>query len=422
MDMKFLIRKYIYKTMYKNIDETKLSVLNLHIKKENIFYFSLSSNTIMSFTYAGKHYYFRECPQLFRKNDYIKHNIDSILKSASQINIKKEHFSQELPIKTDFSLDTVLEFSEYIHKLSQNISFINKMFNAYNISQKNHFNIWEKQIYTRDFFEEYGLNNLPDNFQDIAIYFLWCMRNISFNYRTLYIASGKKYSHFSATKSIASRIVAEELGMKHMITSAEYCNLKLEDGTIVFGVLSLAAEGARMIDSKIKLTGFLQKELLNMNILDLICFQTDHGMNNYNIIEYGEQCKICAFDNDNPNTFLPYPMIKDNFLGCSSIISSDGLLNRPYIDRTTVDNLLNIDIEILKNRLTPYLNKLQICALLKRIHKIQKMIEKTVAQKPECIITNDEWNELTIKEELCGSYGKTYLTIVAERNCISELA
>lgn len=408
--MKLFFRHCLNKTMRKRIDESNMDVWHITLRKEDISYFNLSSNPIISFIYEGKLYYFRECIQRLSFQEYYQKSIDRFFATLDKLHIQREHFKQETPIRIHFSSDEIEVFHDYLEKKKKNKNFWKMIAQTDHISTKRNFSIWLQQRYDPEFFRYFALGDIPQQCYDIGIYFLWYMRGVCAAYRTMNIVKGKQYSYFSAVKSVASQIVAESIGLGHMITSAEFCKIEFEDGDALFGVISNAAQGNRMLDSDIQINGSLQKELLNLNVLDIVCYQTDHGMNNYNVFRQGENYAVCAFDNDNPNTFTPIPSIKYNFLGCSSLVDKQGLLNRPYFSEELLGSIQRLDLSSLKRKLNPYLNKCQIAALTFRVKKVQKMLRRTKAKTPHAIITDDKWNNQTVIAESSGLYGKTYFT------------
>ena len=343
---------------------------------------------------------------------YFDRAVDAFFDSLHRLHIHWEHFKQEIPIVTDFSEATAEEFHRYLRRLGR---FPGGLSRADRIAGKLGFSIWENQSYGRDFFEAFGLTDLPEGLWDIAIYFIWYFRGVAAGYRTLRVVRGKRYSYFAGVKAVAGKLLAEELGLGHLLTAAEFCRLEFEDGQVLFGVKSPAAPGCRMVDSDVVPTGSLQRELMALNVLDAICFQTDHGPNNYNVAERDGVYTVCAFDNDNPNTFLPLPAIGHPFSGCAPLVGADGLLNRPYFDRELLTALRNTDIRSLKKKLKTYLNPLQIAAVTARIKILRKMLEKSLRNSPNLVISGDEWNEETLAAELSGRYGRTYLTRAMER-------
>jgi hypothetical protein len=240
------------------------------------------------------------------------------------------------------------------------------------------------------------------------------MRGVAAAYRTGRFVRSRTHSYFSAVRSIASGIVANAVGLGHMIPETSLCRLEFEDGNSILGVLSAAADGNRMADVNPTVDGSLQRELANLNILDLICFQPDHGVNNYNVYRENGEYRVCAFDNDNPNTFLPLPYIKRNFLGCSSVVNGEGRYNRPYIDQELYSNLEKLDILSLKTQLKPYLNVIQIYSLISRLRLLKNIFEKSVSADHRMSVADHNWDQNTVADELSGKYGRTYLTIAEE--------
>ncbi len=70
----------------------------------------------------------------------------------------------------------------------------------------------------------------------------------------------------------------------------------------------------------------------------------------------------------------------------------------------------SIDTVILKKRLEPYLNSLQIHALLSRIKKLNKAIIKTAQLNAGFLLKDSDWNVETVSREIGLEYGNTYLT------------
>lgn len=405
------IRNLAYLLTSKFVDESKLDVLELKLKKSDIHYFNLSSNSILSFEYNGELCYFRECPRLQSKTEYFKASVDKFFVSVYQLGISKEHFSQEIPINIEFTDEVISAFRMYINKKLHSDSFFKSMCSADIISENTDFSIWKNQTYDSNFFSAFSLHDLDQKLYDIAVYFLWYMRSAAYTFRTLRIAKGKNYSFFSAVRSVSTVVVAEALGFEHMVTNAQWCKVLIEDGECMFGVLSNSAPGNRMCDSDVSPCPSLQRELMNLNILDLICYQTDHGPNNYNICKTADgSYTVCAFDNDNPYTFFPVSKLYGSFAGCSAFVSKNGKILRPCLDSDTARRVINMDIGKLKSDLKPYMNFLQINATVSRIKKLIKAIELTSAADKDFLLVSDLFNDKTVEEELSGNYGTTYLT------------
>lgn len=417
--MLFSIRTIAYWTMKKRICEDKLCIQKISLPKEELSYFNLSSNEIISFDYEGNHYYFRECQKIERSSLYFQNSVEHFFDTIANFGINSEHFEQEIPICMEFPDEIVEKFREYItYKLSR-ISAKRWLSKTDIRSQKIGFSIWKKQNYDHKFFESFKMEDIPEKLYDIAICFLWYMRSKAAQYRTLRISHGKAFSFFSAAKSMASYIVAEELGVQSLITEGKWCEIDIGAGKKMVGILSPSARGKRMKDWGGEVDGSLQRELTNLNLLDAICYQPDHGPNNYNVYVHDDGiCSVCAFDNDNPYTFFPIPLISKELSGCSSLIRPNGGVARPYLDGGFVQKLNKLDIKRLKKRLKPYLNILQIQALIHRIKLLKKAISQSCEGQNSIKLLNTwfQWNNDTLAEERSGKYGVTYVTKAFEGN------
>lgn len=405
--MNSFIRKIAYGFTRKRIDESKLDILSIKLNSEDISYFNLSTNSIISFNYGGKLWYFRECPKVMKFDHYFSDAISRFFNSLKHLGISKEHFAQDIPIKIDFEDSVISSFKDYLDVKMKESGFFKKLSKVDTVSEKCDFSIWCNQTYDKDFFEKFGFGDVPEICYDILVYFLWNMRAAASAYRLLKIVRGSQYSYFSAVRSVSSRIVAEELCLEHMITDAKWCKIETDDGKSVFGLLSDSAPGKRMADIKPEPDSVLQRELNILNALDVICYQTDHGPNNYNV-DYDYH--ICAFDNDNPATFLPIPLISTSLAGCAPLADKKGRILRPFLDSELADALNSLDRGKLRRRLKPYLNFLQIVALFSRINKLKRAVNKTRQADELFLLDREAWNSDTVKEELSGKYGITYLT------------
>lgn len=400
------IRKLLYSLTRKRIDESKLDVIEISVKEEDVSYFFLSTNTIASFTCNGELFYFRDCPEILPFDSYVRKSTELFFYYLKKFGFSKEHFSQAIPIRVNFNDAEISSFRQYIDEMLKTPEFLKTVSKADIIAQNYGFNIWEQQEYTDEFFNCFGFNNLDTKLRDIALCYLWYIRSTAASFRSLGLIRGDKYSYLAAVKMVASKIVADELKLSDFITDARFCRLSVGDREPVFGILSSSAAGNRMADVKIQATPELQRQLNLLNALDIICFQKDHGPNNYNVTE---NFTVCAFDNDNPSTFLPIPFAFMSMSCCSQMVDVKGNMLRPYFDKTLYETLINLDIKKLKSKLRPYLNSFQISALISRIKMLRKAVSKTIKSNNGFLLDTMDWNTKTIDEELSGKYGITYL-------------
>ena len=408
--LKSLINYLLFLLSKKKILLDNSTIGQINVSKKSISVFSLSTNPIVSFTIEDKLYFFRECPRIYSKRAFLENAIARFFYFLGNQRVDKEIFKEEIPIRISFSQEEISRFKEYIVLRQQERSFYKKITNADFISDRVGFNIWTNQEYKFDFFNQFGLHNLPTELFDIAILFLWHMRSSFLRFKIRKISQCQDYSFFEAGKTIATNIVAEELGIGNVVVEAQLAYLVLDDGVRLLGVITPKAEGCRARDSHISSTPMLQKKLHDLFLLDNICFQTDHGPDNYNVYCNGNTCSVRAFDNDNPQTFAPLPYIKKSLAGCDSFISSKGFLMCPFVTEGIFQRIEANDFKTMKGRLKPYLNILQIYALLYRIRIVRKAIMKSYRYGKLNIMNENDWNEKTVQMELNGNFGETYLT------------
>lgn len=399
----------------KRISEDALAVCEIRLERDEISFFHLSTNQILSLEQDGMLWYFRECPRILTGEAYWERAIRDFFDSLDRLRISRQHFSQSIPIRLNFEQEEIRTFQEYITGRWNSGGFCAALGKIDRTAEKCGFSIWAEQTYDRAFFERFALHELPVCCWDIGVYFLWSMRAAAGSCRMQGIVRGERHSFFHASRAAASQIVAEELGLAHLITPSKWCRIFVGDEEKYFGILSASAPGRRMLDQVPELAGSLQKELTNLNLLDVICFQPDHGPNNYNAaVDTQGHWSVCAFDNDNALTFFPMFSVGDALAGCTPFVNRKGCISRPHLDESTARNLEQVNIKRLKSRLKPYLNSLQIAAVIGRLHALQKAVDSTRACDRGFLIGEDGWNEQTAAEELCGAYGRTYLTVCAK--------
>lgn len=409
--MNRILRDVAYLFTMKRLDEKKMKSKRICLHGEDLTFFTLSTNSIISFDYEGVHYYFRESPKEMCFNDYYTYYINRFFFMIDKSDAIDKNFSQEIPISISFSDETIEKFRVYIDEKVKHRSFLKELSKADVISEKIGFNIWKNQKFDQEFFCRFGLDNLSEDLYEISVSFLWYIRSVANNYRRRNIVRGKNYSHFSAVRSLSSKIVADELGLGHMIPESCWCKLIIEDRDTLFGILCSEAPGKRMADTVIENPYKIQKELMNLNVLDVILLQKDHGPNNYNVdLNNVEDQLICAYDNDNPFTFFPIPTVKLSLSGCSPLVNKRGIIDRRYFDTQLAMKIKNIDYKNLLRKLKPYLNGLQRASLYVRFHKIDRAISKTGRTKNGFLLQEDQWNEHTAKSELGNEQVVTYLS------------
>lgn len=220
------------------------------------------------------------------------------------------------------------------------------------------------------------------------------------------------YQTYNAVRCIAFSQIADFLNIRDMIPKTEYAMLCVDDGTSLFGTVMEEAPGICMekmsVESREKASSpSLQRALNNLNLLDVICFEKDHRAGNYNVTFKGDKAySVVAFDNDSPNSFGIGGISFKTYIGCSPW-AIDEKVNRPYVDREMANAVLNLNEKELCRSLKDLLNVYQLFALRYRIKKVKKLL---ASMPDDRLITEEQWNDTTVKKELSGEYGDTYLS------------
>lgn len=405
MQIKNELRNIVRDISYNNIKIKDIRSIDIDIS--NIYFFNLSSNPIKILSIQDSFFYFRECRKHKDFKSFVLESLNKFYHIAVHP-VKNDNFEQIVPIRQFFSADYVAEFKQYIDACICKYDFIHKIKSLSIILEKVKFSIWEgNYIVSKENLNIIGLQDFPDKFQDILPLFLIYMRSGTTGWK------GEKgsYECYNACRSIGSSKIAELLGAKSIYTSANLIRLKIGDIEEI-GVLSNKAPGIRALDTKAAPTPSLQCQLSTLNIIDALCYQPDHWINNYNVVldDNGKAVDVCAFDNDNGKTFSPFGGINIScYHGGGSFINKQGLIAMPHLDKNIAKRLLALSFKEVKKTLSPYLNTLQLFAIRYRLFLLKKYIKKTSVARHNFLLSPSEFNECTLADELSGKYGHTYL-------------
>lgn len=230
----------------------------------------------------------------------------------------------------------------------------------------------------------------------------------------------------SANRQMATETMARLLGLDYMIPHSEYAILKMNNdllkGTIMEVADGESTEGITKNHSDNVVSPALQRELMNLNVLDAITFERDHRPGNYNIILDGEGkvSGLSVFDNDAPMTFAPLPLSMFTGSATSKMIGPDGLFNRPHLDRQLADRICSLKKKEVLTCLKPFLNILQIYSCWNRIKDLRKVIKKTSIISDDFLFDPCEWSMDSVQEELSGKYGITYLKKFVDNEVLNK--
>ncbi|MBO4897369.1 MAG: hypothetical protein J5590_03635 [Clostridia bacterium] len=225
------------------------------------------------------------------------------------------------------------------------------------------------------------------------------------------------YHSFYASKNFAYQAMGKLLGLHDYIPKCEFCFLNIDNKKEIFGYMMEDAGGVSALEFTPeerlkKVSPKLQKELINLNILDYLCGMVDHSPGNYNALtdENGMFSGVRCFDNNEPASFSTEKCFSfEGNRGESCIVSANGVINRPYLDDYLAKKLKALKKQDIYNALKKYLSKRQIRRVWQRKEYLNAAIEKTVSKRPEFLIGDEKWSRDTIQDEISGKYQKTYL-------------
>ena len=344
----------------------------------------------------NKEYYFRECKKHVKFEEYLRNLINEYVDSLEDNNPLKLEF---LKVRNTLMKPDVMRKLFRMGIVNDRSSKISYFFKSNDIS------IWGIQE-----LENIELNELKDLFQ-----YLW---GEIYSYR---LNAGLKkglYQSFNASKSLATKRIADLLGIGYLIPEIELVKLVFPDGNEKIGTLMSAVNGIApkkmLYAEKQKITPKFQRDCNSLNVLDAICHERDHRPGNYfvRLNSNGEVDSLEAFDNDAPMTFsLTGNINLVTYWGSSPLLLSDGALNLVHVDKKLAQKILKLKDEEIVNSLKLILSKIQVWFVCKRIHKMQKAIKHTMQKSADFFISDTEWNEKTIKEELSSDTINSYLKI-----------
>ena len=408
--LKYKIKCLIFRIASKELRIDEESLEEIHVNEKNVNYFSLSSNTIKIIKQNEKTYYFRECLKHGSREEFVHEQIERFFKYAVN-NSELDNFDQVVQIQTHFSDNVLNSFRKVILECEKRRGFYNQILTTDMWVEIWGFSIWSGNTCLKSIqLHKIGLDVDIEKFNEILPYFVWYMRGVSYSYRLNSFVKKNHYETFNACRSILSWEIAKLFNCEKLFTSSKMVRLYIDD-EVSIGVLSEKAPGKRALDVNIESNTSLQRLLTILNVIDAICYQKDHYANNYNIIVNNHKVSgVCAFDNDNQFAF--FPICNPAFVsqrGGTPILKKDNSFAREHLDYEFANKILTISMNELKQTAMPFLNRLQLRALLIRFKIVQNAIRNKIEENSDFLWKEGQWNEEFLKKELQGVYGKTYL-------------
>lgn len=360
-------------------------VENLQLENFSYSYIVNTSNNILKLKKGNKCLYFRESKKHLNKKDYFQ----QILYGYNKASRKGFYISYK-----DINLK--------------------KFYKIGNLANHNSL-IWKFLHGCDDVVRKMGIKDAGCDLANLKDFMSYAWSEV-FTYNLNKRVGVGNYQIYNSMRTIATYQVSKLLGLNYLIPETKYAIIdKFAFGTVMEEARGESFDSLNASSRYELITPNLQKDLLNLNFLDVICYEKDHRPDNYNVvIEEGKVISISAFDNDSPASFLPTQNISfSTYVGCSEFVGKDEMVNRPYLDKDVIEKFLNIQDSEYREILKNYLTDLQIYFLIKRVHKLKKSIVKSIKLGKLKLLSTYEWSYETINHENSGEYGLTYLKLFA---------
>lgn len=363
---------------------------------ENVSFLTHSTNNLIRISVNGKIFYFREC----KKHEKIKEFI------RERLNFYYSYCAPEYAADKNFVLKS-LSVRKSLKKFV-NMGIVNDC-----SSGAYHFCIGDGGKYI-------GLETdditLEERLKDM-VQFIWG------DLYAYMLNSGVKignYEIYNAVRSISTYRIAKLLNIERLIPNTRFVTLHIAGMQTMFGTLMEQAAGRCLEHASPEerigmVSPELQRDLITLNYLDVICLERDHRLGNYNVVfEKGIAKGVIAFDNDSPRSFSIGGISFFTYKGCSPLFKGKKY-NRSFVDAELELNLQKLTFNRLHKELGNLLNVWQLIGVWSRIKKLKQLIRRIPI---ECKLLKDEWSDETVKIELKDDFGKTYLKHFIEKQDI----
>lgn len=393
-------RRFYYKLFINHTPKLKKSffetLATYKILPQNFEYSNSSTYIVAKVKIDDKIYFFKECFPYYDKKTFLSDLI-------------KDFFSKNAEL---------IEKSEYIKSVLTNRKGIKRFFMMGNKNDaKSNLNTFLKTGEVS--IVGYGMPKDKDDFMALKKFILFCWGNVSAYsmYDSKFFRAKSGYNTYNANRAIAQKIIDGTLGTNLLVGTHLVKLITAEK--VRLGVLTDFAVGVNPNNLSItalknSVSPSLQKQLNNLNIIDALCLEKDHGPNNYNVVldENGLTERVWCFDNDSTFSFYPIPSCRFfTYSKVSPIIDKKGRYCRKYVDRSLFDSIMNLDIKNLKSDLKPYLNFFQFVCLKSRIVQLKKAMLKSLKEETLLILSDNEWNDETIDYEINKAEYNSYLRL-----------
>ena len=329
MNIKQNLLYFLCKTIYRPLPIEENNVKHIiSVEYKDLLIEKNTTFNVCKLNIQNKEYYFRECKKHVKFEEYLRNLINEYVDSLEDNNPLKLEF---LKVRNTLMKPDVMRKLFRMGIVNDRSSKISYFFKSNDIS------IWGIQE-----LENIELNELKDLFQ-----YLW---GEIYSYR---LNAGLKkglYQSFNASKSLATKRIADLLGIGYLIPEIELVKLVFPDGNEKIGTLMSAVNGIApkkmLYAEKQKITPKFQRDCNSLNVLDAICHERDHRPGNYfvRLNSNGEVDSLEAFDNDAPMTFsLTGNINLVTYWGSSPLLLSDGALNLVHVDKKLAQKIFKYE-------------------------------------------------------------------------------
>lgn len=201
-------------------------------------------------------------------------------------------------------------------------------------------------------------------------------------------------------RNVATSRMAKILGLDYMVAGSTIADVTV-NGKKMSGIAMEEARGECYIDigeaavkkkRKPRYSPKAFKQILNLQIFDVICGQVDRNAANY-LCTYEEKAdsnvteikEIKAIDNDLSFGRLSYNEIvnagRQGVNRLRSFENTGGKLTIPCVDKELADKILAVDTEMIDYQMCDILDKDERKALIDRIKGVQKIIRKMMNEE-----------------------------------------
>ncbi len=399
MSVKKMIKKYLLRAACRTVLVPKsfsvipAGVREIRCRKEDIRLLTETSNNVCRIEVNGKKLFFRECKIHKDIRAYVRDEIDFYYTALAPDHAEDRYFIES-------KLAICANFRKFVHMGMTN----DRSSGAY------HFCMGDGAHYI-------GLDGMEPEMEERVKDFVQFIWGDLFAYQLNGGLKIGEYQTYNAVRSIAAWRMAVLTGLRGLIPKTEYAKIFIDGTYAFFGTVMEEAPGFSVEQTDEKTSAALASPALqcmlnDLHLLDVLCLEKDHRPGNYNVTaEDGKVTGVVAFDNDSPNSFGIGGISFRTYIGCSPLILGDRI-NRPYIDSEAAQRIEKVTDGDIARTFGDILNAYQIRTLKKRLRKVKMILANTPEDKR---LGKEAWSEETMREELSGTWGETYLTKFIEK-------